>query len=137
MNKEKQGEKYTTLVSDSFDRTDEKHRYELPFRRWLVREIEEGRMIVGEAVSRFNFNPRSGFKLIRDWRLKYAPEMVITLPDMTEQEKQQLTALQKQVKALEKQVEDSKMRNIALNLLIDVAEEKLKISIRKKPGAKQ
>ncbi len=137
MNKEKQGEKYTTLVSDSFERTDEKHRYELPFRRWLVREIEEGRLSVGEAVSRFNFNTKSGFQLIRDWRLKYAPEMVITLPDMTEQEKQQLAALQKQVKALEKQVEDSKMRNIALNMLIDVAEEKLKISIRKKPGAKQ
>ena len=137
MEKEKQEERHTILVSDSFARTDEKRRYEIPFRRWLVREIEEGRLRVNEAVTRFNFNPKSGFQLIKDWRRKYAPEMVITLPDMTEQEKQKLESLQKQVKALEKQVEDSKMRNIALNMLIDVAEEKLKISIRKKPGAKQ
>ena len=56
---------------------------------------------------------------------------------MTQLEKQKLTLLQQQLKAAEKQLEDAKMKNIALNMLIDVAEEKLKISIRKKPGAKQ
>ena len=45
--------------------------------------------------------------------------------------------LQKQNKALLKALEDAKMNNIAINMLIDVAEEKLKINIRKKPGAKQ
>ena len=54
---------------------------------------------------------------------------------MNEVEKQKLAALQQKAKELEKQLEDAKMRNIALNLLIDVAEEKLKISIRKKPSA--
>ena len=63
--------------------------------------------------------------------------MVLSLPDMAAEEKQQLALLQKQNKALEKQLEDAMMKNIALDLLIDVAEEKLKISIRKKPGAKQ
>lgn len=137
MDKEKAGGNHTILVSDSFERTDEKHRYEPAFRRWLVREIEEGRMTVSQAIERFNFHPKRGFTLLHSWRAKYAPEMVLTLPTMTEKEKQQLAALQKQIKALEKQVEESKMRNIALNMLIDVAEEKLKISIRKKPGAKQ
>ncbi len=137
MVKVKQGEKHTKLVSESFARTDEKHSYEIPFRRWLVREIEEGRLTSAQAIERFNFHPQNGPANIRYWRDKYAHEMVITLPDMTEQEKQQLATLQKQVKALEKQVEESKIRNIALNMLIDVAEEKLKISIRKKPGAKQ
>jgi hypothetical protein len=56
---------------------------------------------------------------------------------MSEADKQKLSALQQQNKALEKQLEEARMRNIALNMLIDVAEEKLKISIRKKPGAKQ
>ena len=102
MEKEKQEEKHTIMVSDMFERTDEKHRYEIPFRRWLVREIEEGRLKLSEAVTRFNFNPKSGFHLIKDWRRKYAPEMVIALPGMTEQEKQHLDSLQKQVKALEK-----------------------------------
>ena len=71
------------------------------------------------------------------WRDKYAPEMILSLEDMTEAEKQKLAALQKKLKAAEKQLEEARMRNIALDTLIDVAEEKLKISIRKKPGAKQ
>ena len=133
----KQVKEFTTMVSDSFDRTDEKNRYEIAFRRWLVMEIEEKRLTIGDAMERFNFSPKSGATLINNWRLKYAPEMVLSLPSMNEAEKQKLSALQQKTKELEKQLEDAKMRNIALNLLIDVAEEKLKISIRKKPGAKQ
>ena len=125
------------MVSDCFDRTDERHRYELSFRRWLVAEIEERRMTVAEAVERFNFNPKSGHWLIQNWRKKYGAQMVLSLPAMSEADKQKLSALQQQNKALEKQLEEARMRNIALNMLIDVAEEKLKISIRKKPGAKQ
>ena len=137
MSKQKSEEKFTILVSDSFEQTDEKCNYEIPFRRWLVREIEEQRMTVSEAVKLFNFNPQNGQQLIRTWRDRYAPEMILSLADMTEAEKHKLAALQKQLKAAEKQLEDARMRNIALNTLIDVAEEKLKISIRKKPGAKQ
>ena len=128
---------FTTKVSDSFERTDEKCIYEVAFRRWLVREIGEGRLTVSEAVKQFNFHSENGRFLIRDWRRKYGTEMVLTLPAMTEKEKQDMLALQKQVKAMEKQLEDARMRNIALNMLIDVAEDKLKIKIRKKPGAKQ
>ena len=137
MIKNNQERDFTILLSDSFERTDEKCSYEIPFRRWLVRELEEERITPFEAVKRFNLDPKSGFQLLRIWRQKYAPSMVLSLPDMTEAEKQKLTLLQQQNKVLEKQLEDAKMRNIALNMLIDVAEEKLKISIRKKPGAKQ
>ena len=137
MSTEKREENYTIMVSDSFERTDEKYTFETSFRRWLVREIEEQRMTVSEAIKQFNFNPKSGWVLIGSWRSKYAPEMVLSLGDMTEAEKQKLTALQKQLKLSEKKLEDARMRNIALNMLIDVAEEKLNISIRKKPGAKQ
>jgi hypothetical protein len=56
---------------------------------------------------------------------------------MTIEEKQSLELLQKQLKEVEKQLAEASMKNIALNMLIDVAEEKLKISIRKKSGAKQ
>ena len=137
MSKGKQINEHTILVSDSFERTDEKHRYEIAFRRWLVMELEEKRITLADAVERFNFNPKKGPALIQSWRQKYASEMVLSLPDMTESEKQKLSSLQHQNKSLEKQLEDAKMRNIALNMLIDVAEEKLKISIRKKHGAKQ
>jgi transposase len=128
---------YTTQLSDSFDRMDEQCSYEPAFRRWLVREIEEQKLTVNQAIERFNFHPKNGHDLIRYWREKYAPSMVLSLPDMTAAEKQQLALLQQQLKAVEKQLEDAKMKNIALDMLIDVAEEKLKIHIRKKPGAKQ
>ena len=128
---------YTIKVSDSFERTDEKNAYEVSFRRWLVREIEEGKMTSSEAVKRFNLSPSSGYKLLADWRDKYASELVLSLPEMAAEEKRKLEELQKQNKALLKALEDAKMKNIAINMLIDVAEEKLKINIRKKPGAKQ
>lgn len=130
-------QEYTTRVSDSFEQTDENFSYEPAFRRWLVREIEEGKLTVSEAVQQFNFNPESGRHLIRIWREKYASDMVLSSPSMTEAEKQQLAKLQKEMKAMEKALEDARMKNIALNMLIDVAEEQLNISIRKKPGAKQ
>jgi hypothetical protein len=128
---------YTIKVSDSFARSDEKNAYEVSFRRWLVRELEEGKMTTAEAVKKFNFSPSSGYKLLADWRDKYASELVLSLPEMTSEEMQKLEELQKQNKALLKALEDAKMKNIAINMLIDVAEEKLKINIRKKPGAKQ
>lgn len=129
--------KFTYLVSDSFEKTDDKCNFEVAFRRWLVREIEAERITVSEVIDRFNFNPGSAPFLIKKWRSMYAGEMLVDLPAMTEKEKQKLESLQKQIKAMEKQLEDAQMRNIALNTLIDVAEEKLKINIRKKPGAKQ
>jgi tRNA nucleotidyltransferase (CCA-adding enzyme) len=94
-------------------------------------------MTANEAVKQFNFNPANGARMIRHWQDRYASELVLSLPAMTSSEKQKLAELQKQTKLLEKALEDAKMKNIALNMLIDVAEEKLKISIRKKPGAKQ
>jgi len=137
MSNTKQVKEFTTMLSDSFNRTDEKNRNEISFRKWLVMEIEEKRLTIGDAIEHFNSSPKSGAVLINSWRLKYAPEMVLSLTSMNEAEKQKLAALQQKTKELEKQLEDAKMRNIALNLLIDVAEEKLKISIRKKPSAKQ
>lgn len=46
-------------------------------------------------------------------------------------------ALEARVKELEKQLEYEKLRVIALNRLIDIAENDMNIPIRKKPGAKQ
>ena len=137
MSTKKNEKDHTILVSDSFNKTDENCNYEVSFRRWLVREIAEQRMTRTEAIERFNFHPNNGHAMLNYWHNQYAPELLLDLPVMTEKEKQKLEALQKQVKAMEKQLEEAKMKNIALNVLIDVAEEKLSISIRKKPGAKQ
>ncbi len=45
--------------------------------------------------------------------------------------------LEQKVKKLEEQLEYEKLRSLALNTMIDIAERDLKTPIRKKPGAKQ
>jgi len=105
-------------------------------KRWLVREVESGRMTVGAAqeyISSWSKNPRA---LIDKWRKVFSPEIPFTLPLMTEKEKQKLDAVTKRMKELEKQLEDAQMKNIALETMIDIAEEKLRVDIRKKSGPK-
>jgi len=106
-------------------------------RRWIVREIASGRMSLEEAYKHteaYSKDPRS---LIYYWQKQYAPEIDFTLPVMTEKEKAKLEAAHQQIKQLQKQLEDAQMKNIALETMIDIAEEKLRISIRKKSGPKQ
>ena len=106
-------------------------------KRWLVREIAVGRMTVQQALDKFNFQSKDPYSLLKNWRKQYAPEIELTLPLMSEKERIKSEALQKRIKELEKQLEHSQMKNIALETLIDVAEETLKVPIRKKAGAKQ
>ena len=133
----KKVKQHTFLISDSFGNTEEKGTSEKAFRRWLLRELDAGRMTVWEAVERFNLNPVNGDALIRSWRRKYDSDLPLSLPVMTEKERAKLRALHKHIKQLEKQLEDAQMKNAALDTMIDVAEEKLRIVIRKKSGPKQ
>jgi len=106
-------------------------------KRWLVREIASGRMTIGEACERIEFQSKDPRGLIYYWQKQYSSEIDFTLPVMTEKEQQKLQAAQKRIKDLEKRLEDTQMKNIALETMIDLAEEQLKVSIRKKSGPKQ
>jgi len=64
-------------------------------------------------------------------------EGLITLPAMTEQEKEDLLALKKRVKDLEKSLEQANLLIYGLNSMIDYAEKELEIPIRKKRGTKR
>lgn len=109
----------------------------IAFRRWLVREIVSGRMTKAEAYHRFDFGNHSQRVTLNTWIRQFSPSIAVTLPVMSEKERQKIEALQKQLKLLEKQLEDAQMKNVALETMIDVAEEQLKIKIRKKSGPKQ
>ena len=56
---------------------------------------------------------------------------------MTEEEQKELEAIKKQMKALQKQLDYEKMRNFALETMIDLAKNKLGVDVRKNFGAKQ
>ena len=106
-------------------------------KRWVVRELESGRMTIGEAKELYTAVSKDPHSLIKNWRKKYASDIPLTLAIMTEKEKQKVEALRLQLKAAEKLLEDAQMKNIALETMIDIAEEQLRISIRKKSGPKQ
>jgi transposase len=50
--------------------------------------------------------------------------------------RQDEASLKKRIKELERQLEDEKFRSEAYNMMIDIAEKELKISIRKKTNTK-
>jgi hypothetical protein len=125
-------------VKEKFPREDGENK--IAFRRWLVREITAGRMTQLEALERFDFgykNTKTSHTILSIWMKQYCPSIPVTLPVMSEKERQKLESLQKQLKELEKQLEHAQMKNVALETMIDVAEEQLKIKIRKKSGPKQ
>lgn len=106
-------------------------------KRWLVREIQAGRMTIGEACEQMASYSKSPRALIYVWQKQFASQIDFTLPVMSEKEKAKLQAAHKRMRQLEKQLEDAQMKNIALETMIDIAEEQLKITIRKKSGPKQ
>jgi polyhydroxyalkanoate synthesis regulator phasin len=110
-------------------------RFETSFRRWLVLEIDAGRMSIPEARKRFNLPNRFDNQYKR-WQKKYSDEIHLSLSTMDSKDRVNNEKLEQRIKELEKQLEKAQMKNVALNTLIDIAENELKISIRKKPGAK-
>ena len=110
--------------------------YETSFRRWLVQEIESGRMSWQEARSWFNLPIRFDLTY-KDWQRKYSQEIVLSLPLMTAEERINLKKLEARNEELEKQLELAQMRLTAVNTMVDIAEKEYKLEIRKKSGPKQ
>ena len=104
-------------------------------KRTIVSAVEQGRMSIKEAQVAYKVKSA---KTIRDWVNQYKSEKVEvcieTKPPMGKNKKK-LDKLQNP--ALQKALEEAELKIKALNTLIDVAEEQLKIDIRKKSGARQ
>lgn len=105
------------------------------FIRQVVAHYQTGQEGYGLTARRFNVSPTT----VREWVLEYSSDLgpVISPLPMTPSEQQELEALRKIKKELEKKLEQANMQIFGLQTLIDVAEESLNIDIRKKPGAKQ
>ena len=79
-----------------------------------------------------NWMRKFGFKSPDSKTLKLQNQMSKEA-DKTQKERE----LEQKLKKLEEQLEHEKLRNLALNKMIDIAERDLKTPIRKKPGAKR
>ena len=109
------------------------------FKRRVAQAVQSNGMPLKEACKVYNVRTPS---TIEHWIEAYNQEN----PELTASNKYVLskneenkdhTPTSQEVKALQQQLADAQLKIVALNTLIDVAEEQLKINIRKKPGAKQ
>lgn len=134
-------EKTSPNLSDNMDAfrgvTSDYSKYEVSFRRWLVSEVDSGRMSIDEARKRFHL-PGHFYTLYKQyWQPKYSEELHVSLSLMSSKERADNKALEKRVQELEKQLELAQMKNVALNTMIDIAEQDYKLEIRKRFGPKQ
>ncbi|MFV0265531.1 MAG: hypothetical protein ACK5HT_00185 [Draconibacterium sp.] len=111
-------------------------KYESSFRRWLVSELDSGRMSVAEAREAFKL-PRHFGQTYKEWQVKYSDKIHLSLQAMSSKERADNKKLEQRIKELEKQLELAQMKNVALNTMIDIAENDYKLEIRKKSGPKQ
>jgi len=104
-------------------------------KRTIVTAIEQGRLTIKDAKTAYNVRNE---KTIRGWLDQYKSEKVeICIEKTISMAKKNPLSEDIEKEALQKALQDAELKIKALNTLIDVAEEQLKIEIRKKSGAKQ
>lgn len=104
-------------------------------KRTIVNAIEQGRMSIEEAHIAYKIKSP---KTVREWLNQYKSEKVeICIETQPFMGKNKKNADNASTAALQKALKEAELKIKALNTLIDVAEEQLKIDIRKKSGAKQ
>lgn len=109
--------------------------YPLSFKRWVARAIESKELSIRQAKEKYLLAVED--RTIFGWVERYGVAKELSLATMTPEEKQEKVLLEKRIKALEKALEYAKLKNIAVETMIDVAEEQFRITIRKKAGPKQ
>ncbi|HTE26431.1 helix-turn-helix domain-containing protein [Flavitalea sp.] len=104
-------------------------------KRTIVSALEQGRMSLKEAQVAYKIKSS---KIIREWLRQYKSEKVeICIEKQVPMSKKKKVPATPQTAALQKALQEAELKIKALNTLIDVAEEQLKIDIRKKSGARQ
>jgi transposase len=104
-------------------------------KRTIVSALEQGRMSLKEAQVAYKIKSS---RIIREWLRQYKSEKVeICIEKQVPMSKKKKVPAASQTAALQKALEEAELKIKALNTLIDVAEEQLKIDIRKKSGARQ
>jgi transposase-like protein len=76
------------------------------------------------------------FRIIHSWVMSYQGKKRKHSPKPKEQKEEEVP-LSNEVKQLQQELRKAQLHNKLLNAMIDIAEEQLKIDIRKKSGTKQ
>jgi len=107
------------------------NKYSEAFRRSVVAEYEKGLLNKDQLQAKYGIG---GNSRILEWCRKYSklhyPKAGVPIRPMKDPQKQR-------IKDLEKQLADAKIKLVAYEKLIEIAEQEEGISILKKDGAKQ
>ena len=116
--------------------------YSDKFKMQVVQEYLNSHLTQPELLDKYSIKGRSSIcNWMRKFGLKEATvrhrNNYTTIMSKGRKKTTQELSLETRVKELEKALEYEKLRTLALDTMIDIAEDKLKISIRKKSGTKQ
>ena len=125
----------------------ERRIYSLDLQHLICKEHIEDGVKLADLVRKYNLSCHS---LIHDWlrklgylpgysrrsRLEYIGIETSSTMNKNSSNDKALTAEQRQIKLLNKELEDAKLLAEGYRRMIELAEQELKISIRKKPSTK-
>ena len=105
-------------------------------KRKVVHSVLEGKMTIAQASVAYGIRDTD---LVWGWvnQFKLKNGELSGMKRQNTDKKKPVVSSADEIKTLQQALEEAKLKIVALNMLIDVAEEQFKISIRKKPGAKQ
>lgn len=109
---------------------------DMAFIRAVVREYETSDLSITELARKHGL----GTTQVQKWVAKFSsqePEQILVPMPMTPEEQKQVEALKRQNEELLKKLELANLKITGLEMMIDIAEDELKLDIRKKPGTKQ
>ena len=107
--------------------------YSDSFKREVVREVKSGLLSKAEARRKYDI---PGSSTIIGWIRKFDGKTT-DYRRIMDYKKSDKEALIKRIRELERKLEDEQIRSEGLSKMIDIAEEQLKITIRKKSATKQ
>ena len=112
------------------------NRYSLGFKQKVVSEIEKGELTLGDAQRIYDIR---GSDTIQNWMRKLGKNHLLNKVVRIEMkdEKEKVKELERQVKELESALAQSHVKNIALESLIECAEEHYQADFKKNFGGKE
>lgn len=107
-------------------------------KRSTARAVISGRITIGEAMESCGIKSAATIHRWIAWEKQQKGELSgLTEEDVAKKPTKSKGLSTNESQAIQQQLADAQLKIAALNTLIDVAEEQFKISIRKKPGARQ
>ena len=107
--------------------------YNESLKREIVIAVQSGQISKERARKKYGIK---GHSTISKWICKFeeSDPHLKSIMDYSKLDKKELI---KRIKELERKLEDEQIRSLGYSKMIDIAEDQLKVSIRKKPDTKQ